>query len=396
MSGTSVHDVSIVRTVEAPAAPFAIPPGLGITRLGDLTGLDTIGLPVWSAVRPLAWSLAQSQGKGLTDAQAQRSALMEAAETALAEEAFRRVVARGSPADLAARGEPVIALEQFGKCLDPQKAQNRVYDWLEGHGLMTGNRVLVPLPMVSLDFRLQSEEAMQPFHLSSTGLAAHTDRRAAQLHGLLEQIETDALALAQAWPGILQRAPAPDLSADDADLAGIAARLERAGLQPDLRDLTSDLGVPVVLCRLRESGAFVRKRPIGGIACRPSSAAAARHAMLEAVQTRLTEISGAREDIRNTDYDLTNDATAPAPGTLPSLARPILAADPQCALKAVLSRFGQAGLPEPVSVNLERPSDDFACVAILCPGLEAGSAAEGYRPGARAKSRIIRHALGLP
>lgn len=380
------------------AAPgrLTIPPDLGITRLGDLTGLDVVGLPVWTAVRPSAWSLAQCQGKGLTEAQAQRSALMEAAETALAEQAFRHIVARGTPADLAARGEPVIALEHCGKCLDPQLAQGRVYDWLEGRGLITGRRVLVPLPMVSLDFRVQSQEAMRPFHLSSTGLAAHPDRRAAQLHGLLEQIETDALAQAQAWPGILDAAPAPDLPPADPDLAAIAARLAEAGLRAELRDLTSDLGVPVVLCWLRESGPLVRNRPCGGIACRLDLAAAARDAMLEAVQSRLTEISGAREDIRSTDYDLAAAAHDRPPGNLPSLARPLRTAGPEAGLQAVLARFAPAGLPEPVALDLERPTDGFACVSVLCPGLEAGSAAEGYRTGARARSRIIRHALGLP
>src|SRR4026208_580587 len=57
----------------------------GITRLAEVTGLDRIGIPVCMAVRPNSKTLAVSQGKGLSDAAAQASAIMEAAEVATAE-----------------------------------------------------------------------------------------------------------------------------------------------------------------------------------------------------------------------------------------------------------------------------------------------------------------------
>jgi YcaO-like protein with predicted kinase domain len=44
---------------------------IGITRVGDITGLDRIGIPVWIAVRPNSRTLSVSQGKGL-DAPAAR------------------------------------------------------------------------------------------------------------------------------------------------------------------------------------------------------------------------------------------------------------------------------------------------------------------------------------
>ena len=59
--------------------------GFGITRLGRLTGLDRIGIPVWTATRPNATNLSVSQGKGVDDAAAAVSAVMEAAEMAAAE-----------------------------------------------------------------------------------------------------------------------------------------------------------------------------------------------------------------------------------------------------------------------------------------------------------------------
>src|SRR5215470_16618299 len=58
----------------------------GITRLGNITGLDRIGIPVAVAVRPNSRSVSVSQGKGLELPQAMASALMEACEGFHAEE----------------------------------------------------------------------------------------------------------------------------------------------------------------------------------------------------------------------------------------------------------------------------------------------------------------------
>ena len=58
---------------------------LGITRVGLVTGLDRVGVPVGMAVRPNGLSLSVHQGKGLTEAAALVSAAMEAVEVALAE-----------------------------------------------------------------------------------------------------------------------------------------------------------------------------------------------------------------------------------------------------------------------------------------------------------------------
>jgi YcaO-like protein with predicted kinase domain len=365
----------------------------GITRLADLTGLDTVGLPVWAAVRPGAWSLAQCQGKGMTDAQARISAVMEAVETSLAEQAADLA------ADLAvAQGPPpampgAIALATALRCTDPGAAAATPMLWLPGRGLRTGAPCLVPLPLVTLDFRINAVAGATHFHLSSTGLAAHPDRTDAERHALLEGIETDALALARSWPGILDAAPEPP-PLDDPDIATIRARLAQVGLTPILRDITSDLGLPVALCWLAEEGPRPRLRPFAGSACRPTWAAAIRDAMLEAAQSRLTDIAGAREDITDADFARAPPLPPKSQGpTVASLARPLpegqSAADD---LTAILDRLAAAALPEPVAVDLDRPGDGITCVSLHVPGLEA----EGGRRGPRARARTLRHGLGLP
>src|SRR3954470_14064746 len=67
----------------------------GITRIADLTGLDTLGIPVFAAIRPMGLSLSTQQGKGTTREGARISALMESLETWSAEHIALPVV-RGS------------------------------------------------------------------------------------------------------------------------------------------------------------------------------------------------------------------------------------------------------------------------------------------------------------
>src|SRR5258708_6456318 len=56
-----------------------------ITRICNVTPLDFLGLPVWSAVTPLAKDLTVHAGKGGSPLAAQLSAIMEAIERVCAE-----------------------------------------------------------------------------------------------------------------------------------------------------------------------------------------------------------------------------------------------------------------------------------------------------------------------
>src|SRR5260370_41920527 len=60
-------------------------PAMGITRVADVTGLDTIGIPVVLVYRPNSRSLVVSQGKGLDLVAAKASGVMESVEAYMAE-----------------------------------------------------------------------------------------------------------------------------------------------------------------------------------------------------------------------------------------------------------------------------------------------------------------------
>src|SRR5262249_45654841 len=141
----------------------------GITRLGRITGLDTIGIPVWFATRPAAYTLAVTQGKGLDDASAQASAVMEAIEIATAEQPSG---ARGtaSAAALAGRGQRFDLLPSLirrGCALPPD---DETIEWAEGIDLVSGEVVCVPVEAVMLDYR--PERPRSRWWQSTDGLAS--------------------------------------------------------------------------------------------------------------------------------------------------------------------------------------------------------------------------------
>src|SRR5260221_1292946 len=104
---------------------------MGITRVGNITGLDRIGIPVAIAVRPNSRSVSVSQGKGLELPQAMASALMEACEGFHAEEigpvrrlSYRQLAANDTVADPA---ELCAGSREFD--------EHAAISWIEGYEL---------------------------------------------------------------------------------------------------------------------------------------------------------------------------------------------------------------------------------------------------------------------
>src|SRR5262245_33202726 len=163
---------------------------VGITRLAELTGLDDLGVPVYSAIRPNGRSLSTSQGKGLDATSAAVSALMESIETWHAEHievpkvraSWRSLRARAATADL--RQLP----RRRGKIdLDAKR------DWLPAWDLVRDEEVFVPFESITLDTVFPA--GYEPFFdVSSNGLASGNHLLEAVSHALCEIIERDAEA----------------------------------------------------------------------------------------------------------------------------------------------------------------------------------------------------------
>lgn len=300
-------------------------PGLlrrfGITRVGDVTGLDIIGIPVWFATRPNSRGLSVSQGKGLVAEQARLSAIMEAIEGAVAEETRGHVATFGSIEEMRNRGVPLIPFESVGRidpdALDPRKERA----WVKGTSIRRQQEVFAPYELIGMDFRVDFPWDRRAFRMSSQGLAAGFNHDHAVLHALLELIENDASFLVDTFE---TRAitPQPFLlpAGIDPALDDLVQHLSTIGLPPTFLDLTNALGVPVVMASLprplqAEDGPTTRSA--AGAACRPSAPAAAMAALLEAIQSRLTDISGARDDLSPLRYQRDVFTSRPTADTRP-------------------------------------------------------------------------------
>ncbi len=132
--------VQAARTVERLRASCS---AFGITRLARQPGLDRIGIPCYAAIRPAASTLSTSQGKGLDDAAAQASALMEAIEFAVAEQAQPQA-RRASAAELSARGEAYFDPHRLLPADTPLPA-DRPIRWLQGRSWPGGAPIWGPV-----------------------------------------------------------------------------------------------------------------------------------------------------------------------------------------------------------------------------------------------------------
>ena len=275
---------------------------IGITRLADLTGLDRIGLPVVQAVRPLSLSNSVSQGKGADLCAAAVSAIFESAESFCAERVDRFAVVERSADALAIPGD------WFEAHLLPaahSQWRRKPITWVMADDLHSGKNHHVPLELVHTAYIHPMLAHDGIFSASTSGLASAFNDCDAILHGLLECVERDGLARARKTHGFFQRCRLDTGTAEDEALIRLLDEVRRAGMIVGLWYIEGAASIPVVWCHLMEgdqSHLPIMPYPAEGSAASLGLAAAARKAIQEAAQSRLSAIAGAREDITRAVY----------------------------------------------------------------------------------------------
>jgi len=367
--------------------PFAAQ--MGITRLGNVTGLDRVGIPVVVAVRPNSRSVSVSQGKGIELPQAMTSALMEAIEGFHGELAEEQ--RRASYRELAA-GHRVIDLP--GLC-----AAARTFDiddpiaWSQGFDLLGQEPCWLPTETVHTDFT----RALDGYFLAgSNGLASGNHPIEAISAAICELVERDAVALWAALSAQEKARWALDIgSIDDPDCLALLTKYERAGIAVRLWNVTSEIGIAAFLCDIRDPSNDEprRLRRFHGSGCHPDRAIALSRALTEAAQTRLTYITGTRDDILTAEYQepatsdlvdalldaLRQEVLAHSFRDVPSFATDDLALD----LRRALERLQSAGFVQVVAVDLTRPEFEIPVFKVVIPGLEGDIKHPNYTPGLR-------------
>jgi ribosomal protein S12 methylthiotransferase accessory factor len=357
-------------------------PELGITRLANVAGLDRIGLPTYVAVRPNSRSLATSQGKGETRAAAKASALMESIESWHAERIDAPL--RHASYDELRSAAHVVDITQIGARASVEVAANRPLLWIEGWDLMAERPAWVPFETVSTNFVMQPGE-QQIFHKGTNGLASGNHPLEAIVHALCEVIERDAILLWTMRPEAQHKSRQIDL-----------ARLAEAETVVAAWDVTSDVGLPTFTATIVEDPGSPAWRGIGvfsGHGSHPQPSVALSRAICEAIQIRVTMISGSRDDMFPRDYlgfasrevqeALVRDFREPAPA-FPFAAAPPPSETFEDDLRGMLAALRAVGIESVVAVDLSRPEIGVPVVKVVVPGLEGmGTPPSRLSPRAR-------------
>lgn len=364
----------------------------GITRLARVTGLDCIGIPVWNAVAPNARSIVINQGKGLTDIDAKVSAAMEALERTIAGDPHL-VTRRATGSELTASGARWHPLNELIAAGAPDIAADDRLDWVAGTSLEDGGTIYIPKDAILLDRTIRGSRFWQ----SSDGLASGNTAEEARLHALLERIERDAHALWQMIPPEHVETVSP-ASFDDREVDALAARIDDAGLTLRLFDVTSDIGIPCIAALLGPGNVTNDRHTrfvdvTHGCGAHPNPLRAAIRAITEAAQSRLTFISGARDDILPEVFERPLPEGTRALFATPIrdlvLASPDLPSGATALLALVLAKLTATGLGPAIAVELQEPELPIAVSKVFVPALENPEGNRKRRFGARAISRSM-------
>ena len=278
-------------------------PAFGITRIANVTGLDTIGIPVVMVCRPNSRSISVSQGKGPDLDAARASGLMESVESYHAERIALPLMLGGYE-DLRYT-HPLIDVAGLPRPADSAFTAYSQLLWIEGRNLFDGAPLWLAYEMAHLDYSWPLPSGHGHFAASSNGLAAGNRVEEAIGHALSEVIERDATTLWHLLDKDAQAATRIDLdTVDDPGCRAVLAKFAAAGVLVGAWETTSDVGLPAFLCRIiqDEGPPASTIRPAAGMGCHMRREVALMRALTEAAQSRLTFISGARDDMARDGY----------------------------------------------------------------------------------------------
>jgi ribosomal protein S12 methylthiotransferase accessory factor len=227
-------------------------------------------------------------GKGETEQEAMLGAIGEALERYCAYQENPEAVFRATAADL---GRAAIPPPDFVLYSDRQYAlpgfkyakpdMQTPIGWTRAVELPEGSEAFVPASLVYLYFNTEGPDGYfcPP---TSNGLAAGPSLDSAVLSGLYELIERDAFLIT--W---MNRLAVPRV--DYSSMPGIAARIRshyaRFGIEALVYDVTTDIGVPVMMAMAvdRSGGG---PAVVVGLGCHLNPAVALKKALMEVCQVR--------------------------------------------------------------------------------------------------------------
>lgn len=383
---------------------------IGITRLADITNMDILGIPNFSAVLPgtedYIWVYS---GKGPTRMDAKASALMESIERySSLPSGNRKKMIQGSYKELS-KVSKIVHPSNVVEPMILEYDDEMIMDFLSGYDLVNNERILIPAPLALFRYS-PKPPAINPFAYHHTnGLASGNVLEEAICHSLCELIERDATSLAElnasALPynflrtmtkylsdNGLQIDPVdgtefvdddnkyPDVDISNIDfkpISNLVKKFNDAKIPLIIKDITSPIGVPTFNASsiewITEDYGYLAE----GHGTHPDARIALLRAITEVSQTRAANIQGARDDLRKISYGNSNSDEKKtwqfmkSKNTIQfSNIKSFINDDILDDINFILSRLVSNGLKQVVVVDLTNPQIMIPVVRTIVPGLE--------------------------
>jgi ribosomal protein S12 methylthiotransferase accessory factor len=352
-----------------------------ITRVADATPIDYLGVPVWLAVTPMAQDLTIHAGKGKTPLAARLSAIMEAIERSCGESVSADRVFKASYKDLVNNPRQIRAInpEDFDLPLGTSYTPDLPISWVAGYDLIQREYAWVPLDVV-----ISPAQEGVCLGVETNGMASGNGYTEASLHALYELIEREAMTMEHFFDALgngagVEPVRMVDLATLPRDSTTMVKHLRGHGLQTAVRDVTTDLKVPVmsVLVYDKEMADRGQCSLFYGYGCSLHAHHAVLRGITEAVQAHTAFLVGSRDTYEGLD---------PIGRRPAHRRRELEIAEPQQfwpfpegheapttdlldELGTILQRLSRVGLKRCLVVDLARPDLEVPVVRVLVPGL---------------------------
>jgi ribosomal protein S12 methylthiotransferase accessory factor len=348
---------------------------LGMKSFREVTNVDRIGVPVFTCYRErLDGSRTDHTGKGLSKTQAQVSITMEAIERYSAEfrsEDIKNLIT-GSYNRLRTKYKTLDPRELNLSQLSNYNIDDDLY-WVWGHDLVKQENILVPACSVYHPFNLNENFLLDT---NTDGLASGNTMEEAVFHGLTETIERDAWSIAK-FRGEFTDAILIEGKPENQFLIDLIEKFDRADIQVVAKDISSDIGVPVIaafsLDLIHEN-----MMPIAGFGAHLDPKVALARALLELTTTRALLIQKyGIEDAGTTVPPYLQDENEYEDPRFYAYKQKSLAElevgysqDILEDIKTVMTKLEAQGLQKIIAVDLTRPELGVPTVRMIVPGME--------------------------
>lgn len=294
----------------------------------------------------------------------------------------------------------VADIASLNLCQESSFHPNKETSWIEATNLKDFDKQLVPFELVHTNFTEPRIPGFGAFISSSNGLASGNCYLEAILHGIYEIVERDQITLWLLRDKDTNKSSRIKLSTIEYNpVTEIINNAEARGLYIAIWDISSDIGLPCFACTVISSndhhfGNFVTS----GYGCHTDKNIALSRAVTEAFQSRLTMISGARDDnfwdqyeeVRNINKNKrTIDAIVADPESQDfSKIKTSTYASLNEEFNDVLYRLRIAGFKDVFVTDLGKKEFNILIVRIIIPGLEYKITNPKYAPGKRARALL--------